>query len=73
MDETSQQMVQIMQSSIQYSNKIIDDLLDYSREVTLELADSAASQLVQNALLMVEALPSIQVVNLTLVHTYSGG
>ena len=65
MDETSQQMVQIMQSSIQYSNKIIDDLLDYSREVTLELTDSAASQLVQNALLMVEAPPNIQVVNLT--------
>jgi PAS domain S-box-containing protein len=65
MDETSQQMVQIMQSSIQYSNKIVDDLLDYSRDLTLELADSAASQLVQNALLMVEAPPNIQVVNLT--------
>jgi PAS domain S-box-containing protein len=65
MDETSQQMVQIMQSSIHYSNKIIDDLLEYSREVTLELADSAATQLVQNALLMVEAPPNIQVVNLT--------
>lgn len=65
MDETSQQMVQIMQSSIQYSNKIIDDLLDYSRELTLELTDSAASQLVQNALLMVEVPPNIQVANLT--------
>jgi PAS domain S-box-containing protein len=65
MDETSQQMVQIMQSSIQYSNKIIDDLLDYSREVTLELTDSAATQLVQNALSMIEAPPNIQVINLT--------
>jgi PAS domain S-box-containing protein len=65
MDSTSQEMVQIMQSSIQYSNKIIDDLLDYSRELTLELTDVAISQLVHNALLMVEVPPNIKVVNIT--------
>lgn len=65
MDSTSQEMVQILQSSIQYSNKIIDDLLDYSRELTLELSEVAISQLVHNALLMVEVPPNIQVVNLT--------
>lgn len=65
MDSTSQEMLNVMQTSIQYSNKIINDLLDYSRELTLEVDASSASRLTQNALLMLSVPANVEVVNLT--------
>ena len=65
LDGTSQEMLQVINTSIQYSNKIVNDLLDYSRELTLELEDSTASQMIQNALLMVKVPAKIEIVNLT--------
>jgi PAS domain S-box-containing protein len=64
LDSTSQEMLQVINTSIQYSNKIVNDLLDYSRELTLELEDSTPTQLTQNALLMVEVPVNIEVANL---------
>lgn len=65
LDSTSQEMLDVMQTSIECSNKIINDLLDYSREVTLEIEESSATRLTQNALLMLDVPAGIHVVNLT--------
>lgn len=65
LDSTSQEMLQVINTSIQYSNKIVNDLLDYSRELTLELDESTPTVLVQNALLMVEVPAGIEIINLT--------
>lgn len=65
LDSTSQEMLRVIGTSIQYSNKIVNDLLDYSRELTLELDDSTATQLIVNALLMVQVPANIEIINLT--------
>ena len=65
MDETSKEMLQAIESSIQYSNKIVSDLLDYSREITLELEETNAKNLTENALAIVAVPQNIKVNNLT--------
>ena len=37
LDQRGIEMLEIIEESISYSNKIITDLLEYSREITLEL------------------------------------
>jgi PAS domain S-box-containing protein len=50
MDQRSVEMVELIEKDIEYSNKIINDLLDYSREIRLELADATPKGIVKEAL-----------------------
>jgi PAS domain S-box-containing protein len=50
MDQRSVEMVELIEKDIEYSNKIINDLLDYSREIRLELADATPKTIVKEAL-----------------------
>jgi len=65
MDETSKEMLQAIELSLQYSNKIVSDLLDQSREITLEREGTNAENLTENALAIVAIPQNIKVNNLT--------
>ena len=50
MEPRSVEMVELIEKDIEYSNKIINDLLDYSREIRLELAEASPRGIVKEAL-----------------------
>jgi signal transduction histidine kinase len=62
LDPVGREMLQTIDRSIDYSNKIVNDLLDYSREVTLEVSETKCKELLGNALSMVDVPKKIEVV-----------
>jgi signal transduction histidine kinase len=65
MDHKAKEMVEIIEKAIEYSNKIINDLLEYSREIKLELTEGNLKAITRDALSLVEIPENIQVVDLT--------
>jgi len=63
MDQKSLDMVKLIERDIEYSNKILTDLLDYSREIRLELRTSAPRAVVQEALSLAKVPENIRVIN----------
>ena len=61
----TRQMLDIIDRDIEYANKIVNDLLDYSRKIHLEVTESNPKSLVDEALASVSIPTNIQVVNLT--------
>jgi signal transduction histidine kinase len=59
----AKEMLEIIDKSIDYSNKIINDLLDYSREVHLDLTECTLRILVDEATRMIQVPDRIQIVN----------
>jgi PAS domain S-box-containing protein len=59
----AKEMLEIIDKSIGHSNKIINDLLDYSREMHLGLTKYAAHTLVDEATRMIQIPDRIQIVN----------
>jgi PAS domain S-box-containing protein len=59
----AKEMLEIIDKAIDHSNKIINDLLDYSREMHLELTKYAARTLVDEAKEMIQVPDRIQIVN----------
>lgn len=64
-NERTREMVRLIEREIEYSNKIINDLLDYSREMQLELAGTTLKQLTKEALVMVDMPRNVKVKDLT--------
>ncbi len=64
-DGKIREMLDLMEKNIAYSNKIIDDLLDYSREIKLNLAESSPKSMIREALSAVKVPKNVHVVNLT--------
>jgi PAS domain S-box-containing protein len=58
-------MLDLIERNIAYSNKIINDLLDYSREIELEISEATPKSLVKEALRIVEIPKNVQVLDLT--------
>jgi PAS domain S-box-containing protein len=58
-----QRVLKIMDNSIEYSNNIIRDLLDYSREMRLELARTTPKLITKKALSLVEVPENIRVLD----------
>jgi signal transduction histidine kinase len=54
-------MFGIIEKSIEHSNDIIGDLLDYSREILLDLAENSPKSIVEESLLLVRVPESIRV------------
>jgi PAS domain S-box-containing protein len=65
MDNSGKEMLNTIERSIIYSNKIVNDLLDYSREIKLEIEETSAKTLVANALALTDSPQNIKVVDLT--------
>jgi PAS domain S-box-containing protein len=65
MDKKTGEMLEIIEKDIEHSNKIINDLLDYSREAQLELTETTPKSILKEALSLVEVPKSIQIIDLT--------
>jgi len=64
-DAKETEMFDLIDKDIEYSNKIVNDLLDYSKEIVLELRPTTPREILKEALRMVEFSPNIKLVNQT--------
>ncbi len=58
------EMLEIIDKCVDYSNRIITDLLDYSKELRLEAKEESAKQLLVESLRMLDIPKKIQVIDL---------
>jgi PAS domain S-box-containing protein len=65
MDQRAKEMFELIEKDIDYSNNIITDLLEYSREIRLEIEAANPKSIVTEALSLVRVPPNIQVADLT--------
>jgi PAS domain S-box-containing protein len=63
MDDRGREMLELIEKKIEYSNKIISDLMDYSREIKLELSMVEVSRLVEEGLSGFAIPDGLEVVN----------
>lgn len=63
MDETTKEMLELVEENIEYSNHIITDLLEYSKEIKLELTWSTPRSIIEEALILLKFPGNIQVLN----------
>lgn len=64
-DSKSKEILRLIQKNVDNSNKIINDLLEYSREIKLNLNESNPRLIVKNALSAVKIPKNVQVTNRT--------
>jgi PAS domain S-box-containing protein len=64
-DDKGVEMLQIIEKDIEYSNKIINDLLEYSREIKLELDEASPKSILKKALSSLKVPKNIRVVDRT--------
>lgn len=64
-DAVSREMLELIEENVKYSNKIINDLLDYSREITLELTETTPKAIIHETLALVKVPNNIQVLDNT--------
>jgi len=65
MDEKTREMFEIIEKDIEYSNNIITDLLEYSREIRLEMAETNPKSIMKETLSMIKVPENIQVLDFT--------
>jgi len=65
MDEKTREMLEIIEKDIEHSNKIINDLLEYSREIKLELTEAEPKSIMKEALSLVEIPKNLQLLDAT--------
>ncbi len=65
MNAPAREMLDTIERSIQYSNKIISDLLEYSKEIHLETEETNPRSLISNALALTPSPAHIKLVDLT--------
>ena len=59
------EMLETIQKAIDYSNKIVNDLLEYSRDLKLELEETTPKEMLQKALLLFEVQDKIRIIDAT--------
>lgn len=64
LDKKAKDMLRVIEKDIEYSNKVVNDLLEYSRELQLELSKTSPKLLLKEALSLVRVPENIRVVNL---------
>jgi len=64
-DSKTREMLELMDRDIEYSSKILSDLLEYSGEITLELTATTPKTIMREALSLVEVPGNIQVSDIT--------
>jgi PAS domain S-box-containing protein len=64
-DKTTLEMLGLIEKSVEYSNKIISDVLDYSREIQLELTETTPKSITKEALSLVKVPSNISVLDAT--------
>ena len=61
------EMLEIIEKCVDYSNKIVNDLLDYSREIRLDIEECSPRQIVVDSLTMIQVPGNVKIVN-NLLH-----
>lgn len=61
----TREMLRLIEKDIEYSNKIINDLLDYSKEMQLELTKTTPKSMIRDALAMIRVPRRIKVQDMT--------
>jgi signal transduction histidine kinase len=64
-DDKRKIMLDVINKSINQANKIVNDLLDYSREIHLELVEVSPKTMLQNALMNILIPEHIQILDFT--------
>lgn len=64
-DKKTKEMLELIERDVEYSNKIISDLLDYSREIRLELTETTPKSLIKEALTLLDIPENVQIEDLT--------
>jgi len=64
-NQKTMEMLEFIEKDIEYLNNVINDLLDYSREIRLELAETTPKSIIKGALSLVKVPENIQVSDLT--------
>jgi signal transduction histidine kinase len=62
-DKKTKEILELIEGCIEHSNKILTDLLDYSRVIRLELKETTPKSIMKEALSMVEVPKSIQILD----------
>ncbi len=65
----SKEMLETIDKAIENANKIINDLLDYSREMHLEITDCRLSTLLEDTIRVIQVPDRIQIANRVLAET----
>lgn len=65
-DDSGKKMLEVIDKDIEHANKIINDLLEYSRELDLELSEGTPKSILQEALSLIQIPSTIQVLDHTL-------
>lgn len=65
MDEKGQDMLEVIAKEIEYSNKIINDLLEYSKAIKLDLKETNPKSAVTAALSHIDFPKNVQLIDLT--------
>ncbi|MGD6934566.1 MAG: ATP-binding protein [Candidatus Bathyarchaeia archaeon] len=66
LDDKAKDMLRAIDKSIDYSNKIINDLLDYSREVRLDLENTTPKELLASSLALVTKPQEVEIQDFSL-------
>jgi PAS domain S-box-containing protein len=64
-DEKAKEMLRVIEKDIEHSNQIITDLLDYSREIRLELTETTPKSIMKEALSLVKVPNNIKITDTT--------
>jgi PAS domain S-box-containing protein len=65
MGQKSREMLDLIEKDVEYANKILSDLLEYSREIQLELSETTPRSITEQALALVKIPSNIRVSDLT--------
>ena len=65
MDKTAKEMLDLIEEDIEHSSKIISDLLDYSKEIRLELTETTPKSIIKGALTLLKIPKNIRILDLT--------
>lgn len=62
---TATEMLDLINKDIEYSNKIVNDLLEYSRAIKLELSENNPKSILKEALALVNVPANVQILDFT--------
>jgi PAS domain S-box-containing protein len=65
MDEKTKEMFKVMNKSIEHANKIIGNLLEYSKEISLEIEEATPKSLIDYILLMIQVPSTVKIFDRT--------
>jgi sensor domain CHASE-containing protein len=65
LDAKGEEMLRVIEDSVEYSNKIVNDLLEYSGKIKLEYVDITPRMLVKEALSLVNIPRTVGLIDLT--------